>query len=166
MSQEKTIRVQTFSGKTQDWNMWAEKFLAKASIRGYDAILDGTTTVEADSTTTLTKEQEKARELNKIAYNELVLSAGDNVTAGLIKTAKFGKIKKGDAKDAWEKLKAKHEPSTGQELVNLNKAYMAKEMKNSGDPEEFITELEEIRARMAEDPFNEMIAEKSFCYES
>ena len=56
MSQEKTIRVLTFSGKTQDWNMWAEKFLAKASIRCYDAILDETTTVEADYTTTLTTE--------------------------------------------------------------------------------------------------------------
>ena len=59
--EEKSIRILIFSGKKKDWNMWSEKFLAKASMRGFDGILDGTTKVEKDSVTALTKEQEFAR---------------------------------------------------------------------------------------------------------
>ena len=124
--EEKSIRILTFSGKKKDWNMWSEKFLAKASMRGYDEILDGTTKVEKDSVTTVTKEQEVARQLNKKAYNELVLSAVDSVTSGIIKSAKRTGIKKGDAKDAWDKLKTKYEPNTGQELLDLDLEYTTK----------------------------------------
>ena len=101
MSDEKTIRILTFSGKKDDWNMWAEKFLAKASIKGFDEILDGTRKCPPDNQATLTDVEKVSRELNKRAYNELVLSATDDVTSGIIKGAKYGDIKKGDAYDAW-----------------------------------------------------------------
>jgi hypothetical protein len=40
MSSGKTsIKVVTFSGKKKDWPMWEEKFLARASHRGYMHIL-------------------------------------------------------------------------------------------------------------------------------
>ncbi len=36
-SGETSIKVVTFSGKKKDWPMWEEKFLARASHRGYKA---------------------------------------------------------------------------------------------------------------------------------
>ena len=162
MSDEKTIRILAFTGKKEDWNMWSEKFMAKASIRGFDEILEGTLKCPKDDATNLNKKEETAKALNKIAFNELVLSATDNVTASLIKSAKYGSIRKGDAHDAWNKLKAKYEPNTGKELLDLNKEYMALDMKVSDDPEEFITELSELRSRMKKEPFNQVIEEQSY----
>ena len=92
----------------------------------------------------------------------MVLSATDDVTSGIIKSAKYGPIKKGDARDAWSKLKIKYEPTTGKELLDLNKEYMAMEMRVTDDPEEFITKLTELRARMGREPFNQIIDEQSF----
>ena len=47
---EKAIRILQFSGKNADWLMWADKFMARASIRGYEEILVGSvlTTGEQD----------------------------------------------------------------------------------------------------------------------
>ena len=38
---EKSIRILQFSGKSEDWLMQADKFMARATIRGYDEILMG-----------------------------------------------------------------------------------------------------------------------------
>ena len=76
---EKAIRILQFNGKKEDWLKWADKFLAKATIKGYDEVLEGkllaTGELEEDGTIRkLSKSEEKANELNKKAYNELILS--------------------------------------------------------------------------------------------
>jgi hypothetical protein len=38
-SSETSIKMVIFSGKKKDWPMWEEKFLARASHRGYKHIL-------------------------------------------------------------------------------------------------------------------------------
>ena len=62
----------------EDWTMWSDKFLAKASMKGYDVILDGSTIVKDDDSSTLStaqrEAQEEAQKLNKRAYNELILA--------------------------------------------------------------------------------------------
>ena len=45
MSDEKSIRIITFSGKETDWRMWKLRFLAKASHNGYRNLLLGTVEV-------------------------------------------------------------------------------------------------------------------------
>ena len=49
---EKAIRFLQFSGNNEDWLMWADKFMARASIRGYEEILVGSVlaTGEQDET--------------------------------------------------------------------------------------------------------------------
>ncbi len=42
---EDSIKIIKFSGKQEDYTYWAEKFLARASIKGYDEILEGTVEV-------------------------------------------------------------------------------------------------------------------------
>lgn len=165
---EKAIRILQFSGKKDDWLMWADKFMAKATIRGYDDILNGkllaTGELDEDGTTKkLSAGEVKANELNKKAYNELILSCSDKISFGIVKSSKTKHLPKGDAKEAWSNLKTRYEPNTGTELLALHKEYMSLEMTNvTEDPENFITELDELRARMKEEPFNEVIQDNSF----
>ena len=164
---EKSIRILTFSGKKEDWTMWSDKFLAKASMKGYDVILDGSIIIKDDDPSTLSttqkEAQEEAKKLNKRAYNELILACTDKISFGIVKGAKTKLLPKGDAKEAWNRLKVRFEPNTGTELLTLNKSYMSLELSDvKEDPEEFITRLDELRARMAEEPFNEVITDKSF----
>ena len=160
---EKSIRILTFSGKKEDWMMWSDKFMAKAIMKGYDEVLDGTIIVPDDKTTNPTPSQVEARKLNKLAYNELILACTDKIAFGIVKNAKTNDLKKGDAKIAWERLKTRYEPNTGTELLALNKEYMSMELEDvKTDPEDFITDLDELRTRMADDPFNEVITDKSF----
>ena len=44
----KTIPVLSYSGKTEDWEMWKEKHLAIAYQRGCQDILTGETEVKGD----------------------------------------------------------------------------------------------------------------------
>ena len=160
---EKTIRILTFSGKKEDWMMWSDKFMAKAVMKGYDEVLDGTIIIPDDKTNKPTTDQEEARKMNKLAYNELILACTDKIAFGIVKNAKTEDLKRGDAKMAWERLKTRYEPNTGTELLALNKEYMSMELDDlKKDPEDFITDLDELRTRMADDPFNEVIKDKSF----
>lgn len=127
---EKAIRILQFSGKKDDWLMWADKFMAKATIRGYDDILNGkllaTGELDEDGTTKkLSAGEVKANELNKKAYNELILSCSDKISFGIVKSSKTKHLPKGDAKEAWSNLKTRYEPNTGTELLALHKEYMS-----------------------------------------
>ena len=64
---------------------------------------------------------------------------------------------------AWGRLKTRYKPNTGTELLALNKEYMSMELVDlKKDSEDFITYLNELRTRMVDDPFNEIIMDKSF----
>lgn len=129
---EKSIRILTFGGKKEDWAMWSDKFLAKASMKGYDVILDGSTIIKDDEDSTLSETQreaqEEAQKLIKRAYNELILACTDKISFGIVKGAKTKLLPKGDAKEAWNCLKVWFEPNTGTELLTLNKSYISLEL--------------------------------------
>ena len=46
---ERSIRVLPFSGKSSDWKIWSRKFLARANRRGYKNILLGKDKVPTES---------------------------------------------------------------------------------------------------------------------
>ena len=118
---------------------------------------------DGDQEEELSLEQVKANDLNKKAYNELVLSCNDKISFGIVKRSKTKAHPKGDAKEAWSKLKQRYEPNTGTKLLALHKEYMSLKLTDiEEDPETFITELDELIARMKEDPFNEEIPDNNF----
>ena len=136
-----SIKVITFSGKKKDWDAWEEKFLAKARRRGYKRILLGedeipNDSVELDPEEEADKEQLLIREMNMLAYEELVLSIDDNESAGkvafkIVKKSKTAENADGDAHLAWTGLKRKYAPTTAPTLANLHKQfYKAKLKKN------------------------------------
>ena len=103
--------------------MWSNKFLAKASMKGYDIILDGSTIIKDDDSSTLSTTQkealEEAQKLNKRAYNELILACTDKISFSIVKGTKTKLLPKGDAKEAWNCLKVWFEPNTRTELLTL-----------------------------------------------
>jgi len=50
-SDDRAIRVISFSGEQTDWSYWEEKFLARAKRKGYKGVLLGTVAVPKDSDT-------------------------------------------------------------------------------------------------------------------
>ena len=59
-SGEKTIRVLTYDSQKDDFNMWARKFMAQATVKGYEKAL----TVNFDGT----KTKEELEKMNEYAY--------------------------------------------------------------------------------------------------
>ena len=78
-SEDKAIRVISFSGKQVNWTMWEAKFLAKANTKGYKKILLGMEVSpkdneEFDESTPEGREKKRMREANESAYTDLILS--------------------------------------------------------------------------------------------
>ena len=154
-----SIRVIPFGGKTTEWSVWAEKFLARGRKKGYKDILLGKTNVPSaidadDDEVTLSEEDKKTRELNEEAYIDLVLSINGETEAGrvafqMVKGAKTRELPDGDSHLAWQRLREKYEPTTTVSRLSLMKEFQAKILKNvKQDPDVWITELEDLRSRI------------------
>ena len=77
MSEEKAIRIISFSGKRNDWRVWSRKFLAVVEKRGYKKILTGAVKITSSST-----DDEKKFGVN--AYNNLLLAMTEGLSFGLV----------------------------------------------------------------------------------
>ena len=153
-SGETSIKVVTFSGKKKDWTMWEEKFLARASHRGYKHILtdDGIDIPKSDETG-LTPEKEQVKKLNEKAYMDLILSMDTDQSAGsvafnIVKGTKKGDFKEGNARLAWKNLKKKYAPTTAPSLMRMSEMYTNAKLRKGADPDVYITYLEDLRDRL------------------
>ena len=73
-SSERAIRVIPFKGTdSEEFMMWSLKFMARAAVKGYDSILEGTTTPVEDGRDKYTEDEAKTRYKHKNAYNDLIL---------------------------------------------------------------------------------------------
>jgi hypothetical protein len=87
---ETSIRVVSFYGKEEDWDSWKEKFLLKASMRGYENFLTGDETAPAPHSekvvtlTTLTAADIVLADLNKKGFGDLILSIDCSTSAGKV----------------------------------------------------------------------------------
>ena len=153
-SGETSIKVVTFSGRKKDWPMWEEKFLARASHRGYKMVLtEDSVAIPKPDETGLTPEQEKVKKLNEKAYMDLILSmntdqSGGSVAFNIIKSTKKGDYKEGNARLAWKKLKKKYAPTTAPSLMRMSELYANANLRKGSDPDVYITYLEDLRDRL------------------
>jgi hypothetical protein len=155
-----SIKVISFSGKKKDWDAWEEKFLAKAKRKGYKGVLMGTNQIPQDSeildpTVDTDKIKIETREMNELAYSELILSMDTRESAGkiafnIVKRSKSTDYADGNALVAWKGLKRKYSPTTAPSLAKLHKQFYRARLKKKVDPDVFITYLEDIRTRMEE----------------
>ena len=108
---QKTIRVLQFNYPETSWKKWSRKLLAQGAVLGYENLLCG---VDDLSLT----EEERA-DLNKKAYNNLILACVDDVSFNIIDTITSTKYPHGDARLGWTRLQKKIEPDDGQSIIKL-----------------------------------------------
>ena len=102
LKHKKTI---PFSRKQSDWRIWQSKFLSNASSKEYRLILEGKEEVPNDSTeidisTDAGKKQQKLRDKNREAFNDLIFSCNDEVSIGAIEAATSNDYEEGNARQA------------------------------------------------------------------
>jgi hypothetical protein len=78
MTDLSTIRVIPFCGKSDEWPICSEKFLAKAKRYGFKDVLIGKLSIpkadeEFDEDSVTGKKMKNANKVNKLAYTELLL---------------------------------------------------------------------------------------------
>ena len=95
MSEEKAIRLLTFSGNTTKWKEWKVKFLAKAFNLDYADVLEDMEIVPPDSMLLPNDDAGKlllkARMANRAAFSALALSC-EGTTFGIIEQAMTSKL--------------------------------------------------------------------------
>ena len=144
MSEEKAIRIISFSGKRADWRVWSRKFLAVAEKRGYKKILTGA--LELSSTSSAEEKQ-----LGVNAYNDLLLAMNESISFGLVDESKSSVCPDGDAAKAWKKLMKRFESQTSASKVKImGQLHASRLTKKTKDLEVWISELEILRSRLAE----------------
>jgi gag-polypeptide of LTR copia-type len=158
MTDLNTIRVIPFCGKADDWPIWSEIFLSKAKRYGLKDLLLGKLSIprsdeEFEVTSEIGTEKSRIIELNEIAFTELILLIDVKTSSGktafnLVKGCKTKDHPDGNAARAWERLKNKYEPVSAPTLVKLEKQFRELSFKKGQDPETWITELEDLCARL------------------
>jgi len=80
-AKEERITIIPFDGTKKQWKIWSTKFLARARRKGYKEILLGIEKAPKDNATTpLSTEEQKLKDLNTLAYEDIILSIdGDKV---------------------------------------------------------------------------------------
>jgi len=155
---DKAIRVIVFSGKASEWPVWEAKFLAKASRKGYKKLLIGTEKAPPDSETLKESDVDKLRlrRANEMAYEELLLSIDGTKSSGrvafnIVKLAKTDELPEGDAALAWKRLVNKYATKSAPSLMALKSEFTNSKLKSKKhDPDEWLTELEDLRMRIDE----------------
>ena len=111
--EEKTICI---TGDHRKWCKWKLKFLSKALYIGYCNVLLGKEAMPKDSdvldlSTNVSKQFDKARVANRMAYSALALACKE-AALGITKKSVSTDLLDGDAAMAWKNLLAKYKPTT------------------------------------------------------
>jgi hypothetical protein len=140
-----SIRVIPFTGKKEDWPVW----LQGCSVGKSHYTVGRWWTYTATATQAEKDEYNKARELNDLAYEEMVLCI-DGTTKpgkgafGCVNGAVTADIQLGSAREAWKRLNNKFEPKTAPSHLRLQNLFHKSYLQSNQDPDEWITELEEF----------------------
>ena len=151
---DKAIRVLSFSGKQAEWAIWSEKFLARARRKGYRSILLGNEQLPSDSEdVSKDKKKQKLRNLNELAYEDLILSIDGSSDSGrvafqIVRNCKTDELKEGDSSLAWKKLSDKFEPKIAPNRLKLKNEFYTSKLKGKDNPDTWIASLEDIRFRL------------------
>jgi hypothetical protein len=137
-SDKTAIKIAPFSGKQTDWNVWKEKFMARARRKGYKETLLGKIDVpaESESLTSADKGKLAARKANNTAYEDLLLLIDGELASGrvafnIVRGAKTVALPDGDAALAWKRLSDKYEPKCAPSRLALKNEFNTKALKNA-----------------------------------
>ena len=160
-SSRRSYKIEKFSGKQEDWQIWSKLFLRQATKKGYKKILLGQENVPtgaayeaADINTEAGKKIEKLQDLNDLVIEELYNAIDIKGTTGKVafkiaSSCETNEYSNGNAKVAWERLTQKYRPQTAPLRLMLRQKFNAMALKNKKeDPVEWLTELEYLRDQL------------------
>ena len=161
---EKSLRIIEFSGKKDDWKVWSQKWLARASMKGYKNVVIGKQKIpkkteyedalQKDTQNASDKSQIKNYELNTAGFEDLILSICGTTSTGkvafeLVAGCETQANPDGDVALAWKRRIQKYEPKTAPSYIKLKRKFVNSKLKSAeNDPEEWITELEGLKTEM------------------
>ena len=162
MAGEHIIKVIVFSGKKEDFtDYWDDKFLACASFSGFQDLLARCKPEEVTKDSTILeatqadeKEQIRIKDFLKGSFEELLLSVDTSTAAGkvafcIIKGCNTNEYPNGNKPKAWKRLCEKYIDKSAPTLIKSKRKLSKSRLKeNTKDPEEWITELEELCDRL------------------
>jgi len=158
---ERNVKYIPWKGKKEEWYTWHKRFLVRAMTRGYHGILVGLESVPSDQDaktfaglTEMTSAQKKKfnnYKLNIRAYADLLQNCTqDIVSFGIVDAAKDKELSNGNSKLAWKRLSEKFAGCNNAEKMKLIKQLNESRMGKKEDPDEWITDLEHLKQRIAE----------------
>ena len=166
------LQIIYFSGKESEWDDWAFTFKARARLFGYINILTGAEkaptkseldTLEKDASKSQDDKdiQKKLFKANNEAWSHLVCSMKVGTTAMSILKA----YEVDDVGDAYNGFKALSEHYTIRSVATIQKLlgdFYDKKLAKGQNPSVFITEMENIRIKIATVDKTQAITDKSF----
>jgi hypothetical protein len=151
-----------FSGKKIHFPVWEEKFLAKSQKK---RILQNASGKHYNSqrirhhqrkTTVQGKKEKINRKANDDCFEDLLLGIDGEKKSGrvafqIVRSSKTTNNPSGHCSLAWTKLHNKFVAKTAPSLLKLKKKFATSKLKKKeSDPDEWITDLEDIRTRMVD----------------
>ena len=127
--------------------MWSRKFLARAKIKGYKAVLTGAENPPKVNTVLDPVDESQAaqielRNMNELVYSKLLLACQGEVCFGVVNKAMTTEQPEGLASLAWANLTARYEPRTSAMKIELKQEFVKSKLKNvNTDLDEWIVDL-------------------------
>jgi hypothetical protein len=152
-------RIPPFDGKKDEFAQWSYTFLSICHIAGCKTVLiDDTYQVPADNVDLtdiidpdVVKQLEK-RKANGTAYALLTISVKDNTGFQAIRNAVTTNLPNGCARTAWKNLLRIFQPKTKTQRFELEQSFNdCKYLKETRNPDDWFTELEQFRVLLKED---------------
>ena len=150
MSEDSAVKLKPFSGKEEEWVFWAPMFLARADAKGYRRIAEGDETAPYDSEVIVANSRKiKLKQLNKTGYLELMaLMSRAKVAFMLVRKSCTAGLPNGSLFEAWKNLKARYEPVDVETVQDVIEKYNECQLEDNEDPEEWVTQKDEICLRL------------------
>jgi hypothetical protein len=157
-----------FTGKKEDWPRWSTQFLGiattkkfKLSLLGKEIPPEENVELDEESTDNEMKRMVKYRSANERAYSALTLACTDAKSFRIVYNAKTKALPSGDAALAWEKLRAKFEPTSGAVLTQLVQEFRSSYLKKGESPDDWIERLDSLRNRIEQISKEEAISDQN-----
>jgi len=148
---ERNVKYIPWKGKKEEWYTWHKTFLVHAMTRGYHGILVGLESVPSDEAAKMLAGLTEMTSVQKKKFNNYKLNI--RVYADLLQCCTQDIVSKsypnGNSTLAWKRLSEKFAGLNNAEKMKLIKQLNESRMGKKEDPDEWITNLEHLKQRIA-----------------
>jgi len=152
---DKAVRTIPFTGKKEDYTIWAARFLSYAHMKGCKAVLLGTTAIPKATARLVVGTHDAdimTRKANDTAYSMLTMAVTDAVSFGAVYNAQTTDLPDGDSMAAWTNLEKIFKPTHSTKKHELEQAFNSCALlQESKNPDEWFAELQKIRLQLKMD---------------